>query len=112
MSLYKNYVEERTDKKIIETDQGFIVYQFGIKEHTRYCYIEDIYILPAFRKQAIGTQLEDEVITVAIKQNCTKLYGSVCLSVKNVTASMQILLARGYKYSHQENDILFYKKEI
>lgn len=109
MSLYSNYIFEKTDKTIIETEKGFITYSFT---DGKTCYIQDIYILPDFRKSNEATKLADRVTEIAKKYGCTKLIGSVIPSAKNSTDSVKVLLAYGMSLDSSTNDFILFSKEI
>lgn len=109
MSLYSEYLTERTDTQIIEIPQGFLTYKFH-QDNT--CYIEDLYVKPEFRRSHVASQMADQVCKLARAKGCTKLTGSVVPSAKNSTASMLVLIAYGMKVSRSMNDFIIFEKEI
>lgn len=109
MSLYSDYLTERTNKSVIETDSGFITYSFT-DENT--CYIEDIYIRPDFRKTREASKLADQVAEIAKSKGCTKLLGSVIPSTKNSTTSLKVLLGYDMKLLSSVNDFILFSKDI
>lgn len=107
MSLYSNYIQERTNKRIIETDKGYatyINYEDGI-------FIEDIYVLPEFRKTGEASKLADKITDIAKQNGYKQIFGAVCPSANGSTDSLKVLLAYGFKLkSSIENYIYFYKE--
>lgn len=108
MSLYSQYLKERTNKQILETEQGFVTYQIFGKE----CYIEDIFVIPSLRKERVATKLADEVSEIAKTQGCTHLTGSVCLTSSNSTQSLKVLLGYGMTLLKSEINMIYFVKEI
>jgi ribosomal protein S18 acetylase RimI-like enzyme len=107
MSLYANYVKERSGKEIVESEQGFATYSFT---EDKGVYIEDIYVLPDFRQLGAASALADEVVARALKEGCDKLYGTVCPTAKNSTASLKVLLGYGMRlHSSKDNLVVFIK---
>lgn len=109
MSLYKNYIEEKSDKLILETDKGFIVYQYPDPTTV---YIEDIYILPEFRKEYIGTAMANQIVQEAKQKGCTKLIGSVIPTTKDCTSSLAAFLAYGMKLDSCTNNFILLSRSI
>jgi len=109
MSLYSEYLLERTSIQIIETPQGFITFKFNSDNS---CYIEDLYVKPEFRRSHVASELADQVCVIARSKGCTKLLGSVVPSAKNSTASMLILAAYGMKLSRSMNDFIVFEMEL
>ncbi len=108
MSLYADYIRERTQKKVLETDYGFCVYQIFGKE----CYIEEVYVVPEKRREGYATMLGDLVGAIAKGLDCTHLTGSVCVRAPEPTRSLRGLIAAGYKILRCEPDMIYMVKEI
>lgn len=107
MSLYADYLRERTDDKIIETPAGFVVYRY-VSEKT--VYIVDIYIVPELRHKNLASDLANQVVAEAKERGCIELLGSVMPSAKGSTTSTKVLLAYGMAlHSSQQNGIIFRK---
>ena len=100
---------EKTDKTIIETEKGFITYSFTDKDT---CYIQDIFILPDFRKSNEATKLANQVVDIAKAKGCKKLLGSVVPSSKNSTDSLKVLLAYGMTLDSCTNDFILFSKSL
>ena len=109
MSLYSNYLLEKTNDHIIETEKGFATYRF-VDEKT--VYIIDLYILPDFRRSHAASLIADNIVSVARGRGCTKLLGSVVPSNKNSSSSLKVLLAYGMSLESSSNDFILFKKDI
>lgn len=109
MSLYSDYLLERTQDYIIETDKGFATYRY-VNINT--VYIIDLYVCPEFRKQRVASDLSAIIMRLAKERGCTKMVGSVVPSNKGSTESVQVLLAHGMKLQSCTNDFILFEKEI
>lgn len=108
MSLYADYVRERTGKSVMENEHGFIVYSFS-KE---YCYIEDVFVAKSHRKLRTAFDFADEIVIEAKAKGCTKLLGSVCPSAEGSTASLKFLLAYDFKLLSSIENLIYFTKDI
>lgn len=108
MSLFSEYLRERTEIEMIENDYGFIT--FSIEGDN--CYIRDLYIVPAERKNHWATDLANRVRDIALSRKCKYLTGSVCPQAKNATDSLKVLLAYGMRLDSAANNLIIFKKEI
>lgn len=106
MSLYGDYIKERLNKEIVESDVGFCTY-FFVQDGV---YIEDLYVKPEYRKGHIAANLADQVAEIAKQKGYKKMYGSVQPSSQGSTASLRVLLAYGMELeSAQPNAIIMSK---
>lgn len=108
MSLFAEYIKERTDKDILENDKGFATYYF-INDS---CYIEDIYVKPEFRQSGEASNLANEIVKIAKDKQCNRLIGSVVPSAKGSTSSLKVLLAYGFQLDSSLNDFIVMSKVI
>ena len=109
MSFYADYLRERTNDEIIETEDGFATYRF-IDPQT--VYIVDIYVRPEARLRGVASDISDMVVDLAKKRGCSRLIGSVVPSAKGSTASLKALLGYGFKLDSSTNDFIVFSKEI
>lgn len=109
MSHYADYLREKTNDFIVETEKGFATYRY-INENT--VYIVELYIVPEFRKETLASAIADSIVYEAKNKGCTKLLGSVVPSNKNSTMSVKVLLAYGMTLESSSNDFIVFKKEI
>ena len=110
MSLYAQYLKEKTNDHIIETDYGFATYRFIDSNNS--CYLTDIFILPDLRQKNLATKLADQVCMEAKARGCSSLIGSVIPSNKDSTISLKVLLEYQMKLLSCESDIIYFRKDI
>lgn len=108
MSLWSKYLEERENKHVLETEDGFAVYQFNGDE----CYLIDIYVVPEKRKTGVAAHLADRVMHLAKVHGSKWLVGSVSPGAKNAHTSLLVLLAYGMKLTKSDKDIIYFSKGI
>jgi len=107
-SLYGQYIKERLNKDIIETENGFATYYFLNDS----CYIENIYVTEDARKSKEATRLADQIAEIAKEKGFKKLCGSVVPSAKGSTESLKVLLAYGFKLDSSVNNFILMVKEL
>jgi GNAT superfamily N-acetyltransferase len=109
MSLYADYLKEREDKDIIESDKGFATFKtFDNGE----CYLQDIYVIPSERKSGLATEMTNKIVAIAKERGCSLLVGSVCVDDKNATRNMKVFLAYGMEIYRNVGTMVFLKKDI
>ena len=107
-SLYAQYIKERLNKNIIETEDAFVVYSYE-NDHV---YIEDIYVIPEHRKSGIASILANMIADEAKEKGIKKMLGSVVPSANGSTSSVKVLLAYGMKVKSSINDFIVFEKEL
>lgn len=110
MSMYGEYLREKTEDQIIETEQGFATYRYLDGGYS--VYIVDIYVRSDFRKTNVASTIADYIVEEARKKGALKLLGSVVPSNKNSTDSIRVLLAYGMKLLSSTNDFIMFTKDI
>lgn len=108
VSLYAQYLKERTGKDCLETEHGFATYEVwddGV-------YIEDIYVVPNMRDKKIASELADQIAETARSLGRKKLYGSVSPQANGATSSLKVLLAYGFKLLNSSPELIMFFKEI
>lgn len=109
MSLFKEYLEERTNKEVLETDTGFAVFSFP---NPQTIYIEDIYTQKDKRCTYHATILANKIVNIAKERGCTEMWGSVVPTANNSTISLKVLLAYGFKLKSSTDNFILMTKEI
>jgi predicted GNAT family acetyltransferase len=109
MSLYSEYLLERTTDKIIELEYGFVTYRYLNEKQV---YIVDIYIKPDSRKSGRASMLADQVVKEAKEKGCTELIGTVNPSCAGSKESLKVLFAYGMDLLSSQNNIILCKKDI
>lgn len=108
-SLYAQYIKERENKDIVESDKGFATYQIFDNGE---CYIQDIFVAPEFRSQKVSYDMEKEISHIAKEKNCHSLIGSVCLDTNHASRNLQILLNDKWHLYKIIGNMIFVKKDI
>lgn len=109
MSLYADYLKERTADKIVETEHGFATYRYLDADTV---YIIDLYIIPDYRRSHKANDIADSIVEMAKLRGCNKLLGTVVPSSNGATNSVKVLLAYGMKLKSSANDVIFFEKDI
>lgn len=107
-SLYAQYMKERVDCYIEENEKGFASYKFFDDA----CYIEDIFVLPEFRKTNVASEIADNITKVAKEKGCNWLLGSVVPSSNGSTTSMKVLLAYGFQLLSAKENFIWFRKRL
>jgi hypothetical protein len=110
ISLYSEYLLERSEDKIFETSEGFATYR--MLEDNKICYIIDIYVRPEFRNKRAASEMADQIVDVARSVGARELIGTVCPSAKKSTESLKVLLGYGMKLKSAGQDVIVFTKEI
>lgn len=108
MSLYADYLREKTGDEILETEHGFATYRYLDDA----VYIVDIYVKPDFRKSTIASCMADAICKEAKEKGIHKLIGSVVPSSKNSTASLKVLLSYGMLLKSSSENFIVFEKEL
>ncbi len=109
MSLYADYLQERTDDRIIEYDYGFASYRYLNAEQV---YIIDIFVAKKNRGQKFASHLADKIAELAKSAGCKEMLGTVVPSTKNSTVSLEVLLRYGMKLKSASDNLIIMAKEI
>jgi ribosomal protein S18 acetylase RimI-like enzyme len=115
VSLYAEYLKERTNDSILELDFGFIIYRHLPEELTTF--IVDIFVENKHRRQGFASQLADEVLKEAQAAGHKKLSCMVATSAKNSTDSAKAILGYGMHFVSSGrdswgNDFIVFEKDI
>lgn len=108
--MFDEYVKERGmgPRVLFRPEVGFATYHINAPE----CYIEDIFVLPAFRKSHEASRIADEIVEIAKKHGCSMLTGSVVPTAKGAEASRKVLVAYGFRLFGVNENFEKYIKEI
>lgn len=109
MSLYADYLKERTTDFILETDEGFATYRYLSENKV---YIIDLYVAPPYRKLGHAAHLADRICALAKSKGCTKLIGTVLISANGSNDSVKVLLAYGMTIISGHDGVIIFEKEI
>ena len=106
MNLFQEFHKECYDRKVIENDKGYILYNVY---EDKSLYIHQAYTLPEFRTENVAGNLEDQLIE---KYNAKSVYLYVDLGAKNPELSIKAVLGRKYKIYQTTNEKMVFCKEL
>ncbi len=109
MSMWTDYKKELEGRSAIETDYGFIVYDFYENQDV---YLEEIYVKPEHRRKKAATELVDMVIEIAKLKGSKNVWASIVPSKNNPTSSMEAHIAYGFKIKAASENMIWMIKEI
>ena len=110
MSLYADYLRERTKDIIIEDQEGFATYRY--MDDLKTVYIIDIYTVPEARHSYHATRLADQIAENARRVGCTSMIGTVVPSAKGSTTSLKVLLSYGMTLQSAGPDYIVMRKDL
>lgn len=110
MSLYAEYIKEKTNDDILEVNGGFATYRYVPDQGA--VYIIDIYVQPELRKNNIASKMADVIAHEAKQKGFFKMFGSVIPTAKDSTLGLKVLLAYGFKLSSSAENFILLEKEI
>lgn len=110
MSLYAEYLLEKTNDKILEIEDGFITYRHLPADKATY--IIDIYIRPEKRNENLASNLADLVVREAKELGHMTLLGSVIPSSKGSDTSIKVLQAYGMTLKSASENFIIFEKPI
>ncbi len=110
LSLYAQFIHEKTTDKILETDDGYAMYRF--LNDGRTVYVVEIYVVPEKRRSGVASQIMNDIAYLAKAQGCTEMLGSVIPSSKYSTRSLKACLGYGFTLASAGNDFIILRKDI
>ncbi len=110
ISLYGEYLKERTDDLIIEGESGFATYRYI--NDGKSVYIVDIFVTPTMRSFGLAAGMADAIAKEAKSKGCIEMLGTVVPSTKGSTSSVRVLLAYGMVLLSSSNDLIIFRKEL
>jgi GNAT superfamily N-acetyltransferase len=109
IDLGLKYMAEREGIEYILRPNGFITFK---KVSNDSMYLQDVYVLPEYRKTGLASELANEVCEIAKKRDCTKIIGSVCVDAVGSTDSLKVLLAYGFSIKSLNGNMIYFIKEL
>lgn len=110
MSMYADYLRERTNDHILENEWGFATYRFMDDDHT--VYIVDIFISQKVRGKGHAASLADRIADEARFKGCTKMLGTVLVGKEWTTTNAKILLAYGFEIQSATAEVIIFRKSL
>lgn len=108
MSLFAQYIKERENKEIVESEEGFATY-FYLNDGV---YIENIYVREDSRNKGTASKFADCIAQVAKSKGFSKMYGSVIPTTNNSTDSLKVLLSYGFRLDSAVNNAIIMVKDL
>ena len=113
MSLYADYLAERTDDQVIENEHGFVTFRFlAADDGASACFIVDMYVRPDMRLLGIGKKLADEVTSKAEARGCRELICTTFSHCKGWRDSQKAIVAYGFTPVNNVGDMTIFKKDL
>lgn len=112
MSLYSKYIKELKGFETIEDVDGFITYEFLEEGNEKWCYIEELYVVPEKRKSGKVVEFADAVSKIAIENGCNKLLGSIVPSLPGAHRRMEVLMSYNFKLYSSQDNLIYLIKEL
>jgi hypothetical protein len=109
LSHYGQYLKERTNRGIVESEDGFATFEYIEQDIV---YIVDIFVVPEKRKLGAASRMADEIVEAAKKEGKKFLLGSVDATAKGAEKSIAVLEAYGMKPYKVADPMIFYIKDI
>lgn len=109
LSLYGQYLKERTGRGILESKDGFATFEYVTDDVV---YIVDLFVTPKKRKSRIAANLADKICEQAVKDGKKYLLGSVDMTAKGAETSCKVLEAYGMRIHKVAQPMIFYVKPI
>ena len=107
-SLYAQYLEEKTDRKILESEHGFVTYEIT----GEVCYIADIFTVREERLGGLAIQMCMQVGQIAKAAGCKVVIGTVQVENKKATEGLKACLAMGMTLQKAENGTVYLIREL
>ncbi len=104
--MYKQYLAEREQKHVVESEHGFAIYRFTDK----WCYICDIYVTQEARIKHEASRLADSVAEIALNAGYKRLLGSVDTRDAGASISLIAQLKYGFKVLYNDGQVIYLEK--
>lgn len=108
MSLWASYWKEIFNHESYETEEGFISWSIN----GTVCAIENVFVLPEFRKGNTGLKLFNYAREKGKEAGCLHLWTQVWLNHLDKERALRINLALGFKVIGVEKDRIIMMREI
>jgi GNAT superfamily N-acetyltransferase len=107
-TLYAEYLSERMDGEILESEKGFITYKVNGTE----CFIIDMFVSKKYRSASFGRDFINELCDIALQRGCNIITANVHLWDKGHDNTLIAAFKTGFKISNAENGVLIIYKKI
>lgn len=114
--MYAQYLKETLGQEYKEDGEGrgFLTYGYNCIPGVDFphLYIIDLWVKPEHRKSHVAAQMADLVCKEAVSKGKSFCFGSVSKQSKTQEASKKVLIAYGMVLYAENEDGLFFVKEI
>lgn len=107
-SHFADYMLERENAEIIETEKGFVCFKFEDEN----CIITDIYIAPEFRNGQVGRDFGKQVEEKAKEKGLDCVYCYADKNALNFNDSVNFILKNKYIIQNIDGNLVYFKKGI
>lgn len=114
LSMFAQYLQERENKAVLETEYGFATYGFNCLSGLDFphVYICDIFVLPQHRKENRAREMADEIARLSQARGIKIMLGSVDVAANGSDTSLQVLTAYGMKLYNVNGNTIFMIKDL
>lgn len=106
-SLYAQYIKERCDQDIYETETGFIAYSMHESPIGKQLFVHDMYITPTNRRSGEARKLVFYLMDFARQHGCTHAMTTVDVSTKTATDAMKFQISVGMNLYKTEGNLIY-----
>lgn len=107
-SLYKNYIMERENGIVWDMPEGFAI----IKRIPEGFYLQDVYVLPQYRKTGIGRYFVEKLEELAKKSGESHIITSWSSLALGKEVSLEAITKVGFEPWKCEDNLVWFIKEI
>ena len=108
MNKWAMYHKEREGFEYIENPYGFLLYKIVGEE----CFIRDMFIMPEFRQNGLGSKMVDALAASAKELGANHLSSNVYVDTNGANGSLLGQLKYGFEVVSAHNNCLVLRKEI
>jgi len=108
MDKYEQYILEREDALLYEDKVGFFTYRITDDIFQ----VNDLFILPEFRKLGFGKNYAKLIEEMANFSGCKLIICFSCKDANNWKQSDKYILLNDYKKIKETNTMIYYQKEL
>ena len=109
LSLYAQYLQERSNRGILETEDGFMTFEYLPED---FVYIVDMFVKKESRNKYVATEMADKICEQAVKDGKKFLLGSIDAGAKNAAESTKVLEAYGMTVHKVAPPMIYYIKKL
>ncbi len=109
MSLYSDYLTERTDDGILELTQGFATYRY-LPDNI--IYVLDVFVAKDFRKTGLAKTMIDRIAEESKAKGFKKMVTTVVPSYRGAARSIKVILDYGFIPQSSSDNLIIFGKDL